>query len=112
FAITRKRSAGFPSRLLGVEGLAVDALAVRTHQVQIDRHDFFRQRVVQRVLAGIGVGAHVGAGGARVDAVGAHVGDAVNLVGEHLHQTLGGELGDRVGAPVGAAPAADAARGE
>src|SRR5690606_38229364 len=81
-------------------------------QVEVERHDLFGQRAGGRILARVGLGAHGGAGCTRVDAVGAHVGDAVQLVGHHLHQAFGGELGNCVGAPVGAALAADAAGGE
>ena len=67
-------------------------------EVQVDRHDLLAGGVVQRVFPRVGEGAHAGAGGAGVDAVGADRAGTVEFVGKGLHQALGGELRYRIGA--------------
>lgn len=61
------------------------------------------QRIFRRERAG----AHSGASAAGVDTVYPQVA-ALILVGQHLHHPFGGEFGNGIGAPVGAALTTDA----
>ncbi len=65
-----RRAAKRPHRfqaLLSVKGLPIHAGTVRPHQVQVHRHDLFRQWIVLRVLARVGLGPHRRTGSPRVD---------------------------------------------
>ena len=89
------------------ESLPGDGARFVGGEIDEDLGDVLRARERRRILVRIGVGAHIGAGGAGVDAVHAHR-RRPELGGEDLGEALEAELRDGVGSPVRLAAAAHA----
>ena len=94
---------------LAIQALPADATARTAQQPKIGTQYLLGPRQRVGILRGIGLCAHARANRSRIEHIDAHQAGAAELIGQGAAERFDAELRDRIGAPIGLGPAADAA---